>query len=260
MTSVQTMFATSLWLGAVIALVGGCAKHDRYGPLTEPHVLVAPYDTSQGQVLWAVVPLRNESGTSAADPLEISDAVVAAAAQVRGVRAKPLNSTIAAMRALKMDRVDNPTQAKALAAEMGVDGLILGSITAYDPYDPPVLGLALVLYARGGPMDTRGSAQLDTRTLVYQPTDYRYFSRSTFNDAPASAVSEHLDARNQGVQMLLRRYAEGRIDSKSALGWRTYMASMGLYTQFAAHHTVGRLLDHEWLRLARSVNRDSTPR
>jgi hypothetical protein len=33
--------------------------------------------------------------------------------------------------------------------------------------------------------------------------------------------------------------------------WRIYLASMDLYTQFAAHHTVGRLIDEEWLRLAR---------
>ena len=41
--------------------------------------------------------------------------------------------------------------------------------------------------------------------------------------------------------------------------WRVYLASMGLYTRFAAYHAVGRLIDEEWLRLARDADRMQTP-
>ena len=250
MTSEQTML-TRFARAAMIALglaAAGCASEPA---LTPPQGLASPYDTVTGEVLWAVAPFRNESGTTLLDADDISDKVVAAAAQVRGVRALPLNRTLHAMRALNMTGIGSPADAKRLAQEMGVDGLILGSITAYDPYDPPKLGLALALYARPGSMNRRGERPLDPRTLSSQPTDYNPFPRSTYTDAPTSAVSEFLDGKNHQVQMDLRHYAAGRHEPDSAMGWKRYLASMDLFSEFAAWHAVGRLLDREWLRLAR---------
>jgi hypothetical protein len=252
MTTGQTMLtharpaARRLCL-ALALLLAACAPKPR---LTPPQELSAPYDVSRGEVLWGVVPLRNESGTSALDSISVSDKVVAAAAQVRGVRALPINRTIAAMRALKLTELKGPDDLKTLATEMGVDGLIVGSITAWDPYDPPKLGLALALYARPGAMERLAPQPLDTRKLEYQPTDYQYFPRSTYKEAPASVVSEYLDAKNHAVLQTLQAYALGRHDPTSAYGWKRYTASMDLFSEFAAWHAVSRLLDHEWVRLA----------
>ena len=68
-----------------------------------------------------------------------------------------------------------------------------------------------------------------------------------------SVVSEHLDGSNHGVQMAVRGYAEGRHETISSLGWRRYLASMPLFTEFACHEMVGRLLDAERLRLSRQA-------
>jgi hypothetical protein len=238
-------------LAACVLALSGCAS--RKPEHTPPALLTAPYDTAGHQILWAVVPLRNESGTTAVDSLIVSDKVVAAASQIRGVRALPLNRTIATMRALGLNQLASPADAKRLAQEMGVDGIIVGSITAYDPYDPPKLGLALALYARPGAMDRRRAQILDTRELQYLPTDYQYFPRtSTFTDAPASVISEYLDAKNHQVLVDVKSYAAGRHDPNSAFGWKRYLASMDLFSEFAAWHAVSRLLDHEWIRLART--------
>lgn len=243
------MLARTVLLVAIV-LTTGCASPE--AKFKAPEVLAAPYDASSGGVLWAVVPLRNESGTTLFDPSDVSDKVVEAAAQVRGVRVLPLNRTIAAMRSLKMPAVSTPADARRVATELGVDGLIVGSITSYDPYDPPKLGLALALVARPGAMDRRSQASLDPRVLSVQPTDYTPFPGVAPPDAPASVVSVLLDAKNHQVLMDLRRYAEGRHDDRTALGWRRYTASMDLFSEFAAWHAVGRLLDAEWLRLARA--------
>jgi hypothetical protein len=251
MTTGQTMLTharPARWLFLALALLlGACAPKPT---LTPPRELFSPYDTAQGDVLWGVVPLRNESGVSLVDSLGITDKVVAAAAQVHGVRAVPVNRTIAAMRALRLPEIKGPEDLKTLATEMGVDGLIVGSITAYDPYDPPKLGLALALYARPGAMQRITADPIDTRKLEYQPTDYQYFPRSTYKDAPASVVSEFLDAKNHAVLMDLQAYAQGRHDPNSAYGWKRYAASMDLFSEFAAWHAVSRLLNHEWIRLA----------
>lgn len=254
MTSAKTMRVSNartlggLVLTIVVALAAGCASKPE---LIAPRVHVAPYNTVHGDALWAVAPLRNESGTSLVDELAVSDEIVSAIAQVRGIRCLPLNRTIAAMRALELTSLDTPDDLKRLAVELGVDGLVVGSVTAYDPYDPPTLGLALALYSRPGRLNTRAAEPLDVRRLEYQPTDYQYFVNSNFDDAPASVISEIVDARGHDVQMRIQEYATGRTDAHSPLGWRRYRASMVLYTKFVAWHAVGRLVEHEWLRLAR---------
>jgi hypothetical protein len=259
MTTEQTMlaraarygrvFVPAIMIACTIGALPACAKKQR---LVQPVSLVAPYDASRGEVLWAVVPLRNESGTSVLDTFEASDKVVAAAAQVRGVRVVPLNRTIAVMRALGMTELGSPADARRLAQEMGVDGLILGSVTSWDPYDPPKFGLALALYARPGAMQ-EALQGLDVRALRYQPTDYQYFPRTVFADAPSSVVSEFLDGKNHKVQMDLERYARGRHDPESAMRWRRYLASMDLFSEFGAWHAMERLLAHESIRLARAA-------
>jgi hypothetical protein len=250
MTTAQTMLKNAL-RGALCALalsVLGCAGEPR---LVQPSQTSAPYGTSGSEPLWAIVPLRNEAGTTAVDTLEISDKVFAAASQVRGVRTVPLNRTLAAMQALNMTELATPADARLLAKQLGVDALVLGSITAYDPYNPPKLGLALALYQRaaGGP----AAAPIDPRTLEGQATEYRYFPRSAHADAPAAVVSEYLDGKDQGVLMDLRAYARGRHDPKAARGWRRYLTSMDLYSEFAAWHAVHSLVDREWVRLTGTV-------
>lgn len=265
MTTEQTMLtrtraclvcAVVLTIAALCGGLAGCAAKDDI--LVAPQTIAAPYDTSGGDILWAVVPLRNESGTSIVDPLEVSDKVVQAAAEVHGIHALPLNRTIAAMHALKMSELQSPADAKKLASELGVDGLLVGSITAWDPYNPPKCGLALALYSRPGAMSRRGPQTIDTRKLESAPTDYQYFPRSSYESAPASVVSEILDGKNQQVLMDVKSYASGRSDPMTALGWRKYVASMDLFSEFAAWHGVRRLLDQEWLRLARDQARAGT--
>lgn len=255
MTSAQTMLSR---LGAALALgltALGCSSPPE---LTPPSALTAPYDTAHGDVLWAVVPLRNESGTKTVDSLAVSDKVVAAAAQVRGVQALPLNRTLDAMRALNMPDVLTPEDARRLATEMGADGLLLGSITAYDPYNPPIIGLSLALYARPGMLSKRRPDVLDTRELQARAAEIDPVPRSGFPESPASIVSVHLDGKNHQVLMDLQHYAEGRSERVSALGWKRYLASMDLYSEFAAWHTLGELLDREWVRLARATDRQSS--
>ena len=265
MTSAQTMLASVL-LAALLVIVpitmGGCAMSQDRDEMFPPGVIVSPYDTSGGNVLWAVIPPINESGTSLADVLVIGDAIVAAAQGIRGVRCLPINRSLEAMRSLGLENgIQSSADAHEIAEYLGADAVLAGSITAYDPYNPPVLGLALALYARPGTMANASQTRLDPRALTMSFTDFGTFDGLSFAGKPVSVVSEHLDARDHGVLMAVKGYADGRSDRKSALAWRVYTASMELYTQFAAHHTVGRLIDEEWLRLSRQARqpRQSNP-
>lgn len=248
MKSAQIMLARRavllLGLSGPVLMPGACAPTEK--PLAAPSATVAPYDSARGEVLWAVVPLRNESGTTDADNAAMSDKLVMAAEDVRGVRCLPLNRTIEAMRALKMGPPSTPADLRVLAQTMGVDGLVVGSITAYDPYTP-VVGLAVALYARD---NGKPATALDTRALSSSPTEAGLANRSRFAERPVAVFSEVLDAKNNQVLMDLKSYAAGRHDETSALGWKRFAASIDLYTEFAASRAVDGLIQSEWIRLA----------
>lgn len=257
MESVKTMLSAPRTLAlACIALVAVCAGAcGSRRPLHAPNVTVAPYSTLDGDVLWAVAPLRNESGTSTVDPLRVSDAIAEAASEVRGVRCLPVNRTLDAMEALGLyNGVTTPEEAKQLASALGVDGIVVGSVTAYDPYNPPKLGLALALY----PVRRHNATSIDPRRLTSAPTDLYTGGSARFGAAPGATVSMIVDAREHSTLLKLEDYARGRTDAESdPAGWRTHLLSMDLYTDYAAWEAVRVLIDAEWIRLARE-NRDQT--
>lgn len=216
--------------------------------LATPRSTIAPYSTARGELLWAVAPLRNESATSTVDALAVSDRVVEAVEQVKGVRAVPMNRTIETMRALKMPLVRTPGDARKLADALGVDALIVGSITAYEPYDPK-LGLALALVPRTEAMQGRAMPKdqgVDPRAVQSSPTE---IAPPPSSGEPASAVSEFFDGKNQAVQMDVRTFAEGRSEKTTAIGWRRYLKSVDLFAEFAAYRTIDSLVQAETIRL-----------
>ncbi len=255
MTSTQSMFRGPVVRRTVIGALSLLAlpvlpscKMPGPPPLTPPATLTAPYGSEGHEVLWAVAPLRNESGTTLADHLAISDKVVAAVAETKGLRCLPLNRTIETMRALDMPAVRSPADAQGLAKALGVDGILVGSITAYEPYQP-MFGISLALFGRPGAMHGSSAEPLDARALASKPSEPVPTGPGNFAQAPLSVVSEHLDGKNHQVLLDVQSYAYGRSDPTSSLGWRRYVASMDLYTEFAAHHALGQLLHEEAARL-----------
>ena len=251
MKSVQTMLSRATSLAAVIlaaVLVAGCQP--REPALVAPNPLVAPYPSSGNAPLplWAVAPFNNESGTSTVDQLAVSDAVVAKASEVRGLATIPLNRTLAAMRSMRMDAVRSPSDARRLAQAVGADAIIIGSITAYDPYNPPKVGLTLGLFFSPQSRLVNPQQPFDPVTLSTAPNDRQTFPITS--SEPESIIADYLDAANHAVQIDLQSYAEGRYERTNPLGWRKYLVSMDLYTEFAAFQAVRHLLEAERARLA----------
>jgi hypothetical protein len=233
----------------IVALVclTGCAAKPR-DALIAPRTLTAPYDTVKGEVLWAVVPLRNESGASIADENLLTDRVIGAVEQAQGIRCLPLSRTLAAMDATKIRTVRTPGEARSLATAMGVEAVIVGSITSYDPYTP-TLGLSLGLFPRSGaPGATSG---LDPRDLSRATTEGPTAAPAFPLDRPVAVVAERWDAKNHQVLADVKAFAEGRMKQSSAFGWRRYLASMDLFSEFASYRAVDSLLQQEWVRVAR---------
>ena len=246
MTKLLALFSLAL-----PALLTGCGTATP-PELVTPEVLVSPYQADRSQPLWAVAPLRNESGTSVADTMALADELVARIQEVRGLAAVPMNRVIGAMRATGLREIATPADARMLANALGVDGVIVGSITSWDPYDPPRIGLALGLFGRGQTLVPNNNEPegIDSRNLQKSGAE-RTISR--FDDRPLSVIVGHYDARNHEVLMSVQRYAAGRTDYRAPLGWRSYTANMDQYSQFVAFQALDQLLDAERLRLARAT-------
>ena len=247
MTTEQRLLA--LLVTTLLGLLG-CQTTERPDPLT----LESPYAFTGGDVLWAVAPLVNESGVSVVEPLAVSDALVYQIQQVRGVSAVPMNRTIAAMRALGLSRIESPHDAVALAKGLGADAVIAGSITAWDPYDPPELGLTLALFgARPGGPGGLNEHWVNPRDMQGWITEYGLADGSGARvGLPISAGAAHIDATRTDVQRDVRLYAQPRIDPGDPLGWERYTASMTLFTEYVCHRLVRDLLTSERLRLAQA--------
>lgn len=254
----------------VTTIVAGCASSD--DKLSVPTTLSAPAYEG-GEPLLAVAPLRNESGTSLPDIGALTDQLVAQVGQVRGMRVVPLNRTLAAMRASEIANVDSPATARKLAEVMGVDGVIVGTLTAWDPYNPPKIGMNLALFLRPGSMRPAlapaigadgkplapGGSPAGIKETGVDPVTLRTSAREPATpprewlDRPAATASEHLDGANHAVQQAVKDYAEGRHETVSALGWRRYLASVRLYADFACYRMMDRLLDAERRRAGQSA-------
>lgn len=256
---VMPRIALLLAIMSAALAAGGCAGGDR---LTAPRTLTSPYRAIEGDLLWAVAPLRNESATSLVDPLMVSDAMVNRIQEVKGISALAMNRTLGAMRAIGLEQVDSPQAARRLAEALGADAIVVGTITAWDPYEPPEIGVTVTLYAVSDRMHAPSQrTQVDPRAMQAAASDDGLESTEmTSMDGPVAARGEHFDGANHEVQMLVRTYAEGRHESRSALGWRRYLASMPLFTEFACYTLVDRLLDVERIRLAQLAAGDHETR
>lgn len=214
--------------------------------------LRSPYP---GPKVWGVAPLANESGTSAVDPLHIADLVTQEVQQADRIDTIPVQRVLEAMRAMNLGQITSPGQAQQLARILDLDGLIVGTITAYDPYNPPTLGLTLQLYTL---TDPGMGAGFDPVRLGASPTDRQLDELRQFRQPVASASAIRAAAEN-AVLRDLESFARGRTTADTALGWERYLVSMDLYTRYVSHGLIASLFRQERLRLAHRPDQQYPP-
>ena len=243
MTSKQVKLSRAVARGMVfvmIALAVGGTQGCKGEQLEQPTYFPSPYP---GPKLWAVVPFRNESGVQFVDTSRLADKLTNHLQQTEGIDVVPVNRVIEAMTALEMGDVRSVGDALRLMQSLDVDGLLVGTATAWDPYEPPEIGLIVQLYSQD-----RGMIDMDPYVLQWSPTADGDISIRTFRQ-PIAQATAHLDAANGEVLRRLKAYAQGRTPPEGAAGWRRYLLSMDLYSEFAAHEAMRRLFKAEWQRL-----------
>ena len=226
-----------LALFAAIPAFTGCSSAPKM-----PTVLQAPYD---GERVWAVVPFANESGVSAVDGNLVADRFVAEVEQVDGLRCLPLNRTLAVMQQLGLSKISDIRQIYTLMRALQVDGVLIGTVTDWDPYKPLRFGAAIEVISAAS---EAAAKPLDLKDVTMPTADSRVDVDGQL--VAISQASRLFDARNNETLAELDRYGSGRSDASSALGSRVYEQRIDLFVRFGAYILVRDLLEQEAARLA----------
>jgi hypothetical protein len=219
--------------GLLVAMAIGCqSKEPGYG--TERQLFL-PGDRVQ---VWAVAPAVNLSGISDVDPLLQADIVYQQLQTVAGLKVIPVNRVLEVYASLQLTEVQSDDQASLVCDLLGADGLIVPTITSFDPYNPPKIGASLQLFAKAA--NYARPAGLDPRELS------RMASPGATESLPADAqllqVVGMYDAANGSVREKVLQFADGRNDPAGPLGSKEYFVSMDRFSSFVYHDLIEQLL------------------
>lgn len=250
LTVTRTGFRTTTTLrrGAGLCLLGliswlaGCdAPQTRKA--SPPASSVAPY-----QAVIAIAPFTNESGVSITPSqlLQVGDGLTTAINQGQGWVAVPLNRTIQAMRQLGLAQIDELSDASDLIRHMGVDAIILGTVTDWRPYDPPRFGANMILVSD----EATSRMSFDSRRLEGSTGDSVEISQQPSH--PIAEVVGIYDAADHGNALRLRDYAAGRYDLNGGFDppERYYLMVYRRYVEYATWCLIQDLISNERSRMA----------
>ncbi|HUW59054.1 MAG TPA: hypothetical protein VMZ92_20625 [Planctomycetota bacterium] len=121
--------------------------------------------------------------------------------------------------AVLQQKLQLPEQAHVLAKRLGVDALIVGFITDYEPYDHPRVGVLLMVY----PAAVDPNA-VDTAVAL-------------------GSVNRVYDSDTKEVAEQVRAFAARRDAQETPLGSRKYLLVMSEYMKFVADRSIRDLFD-----------------
>src|SRR5688500_11582462 len=127
---------TALALAAAMTvgpLAAGC-KEKGPPPYGRESLLMLPAKKRQ---VWAVGPAVNLSGQGGVDPLLQADLAFEQLQQIGGLTVVPVNRVAQVYVAMGIENVRSTEEAAAVCEALGADGLVVPTITVYDPYNPP---------------------------------------------------------------------------------------------------------------------------
>ena len=245
LTILTALAATAF--AAALPMLPGCSTLGllKKAPPPREYQLFSPYATVR---TLAVAPTVNLSGTREFDPLVVSDHLFEELQQVQRLNVLPLNKTISAMQQLGVRSINTPELARRVADALGADALVIASVTAYDPYEPPTVGMQVQLYTNAA---LAGTPPVAGRQINGEPlAPDSPAADSSRPRQPAAQDAAVIDAHNQTVLAELKDFTRGRTDYQSALQDRRFLADSDAYMRFVCHAMVRRLVEVERARAA----------
>jgi hypothetical protein len=230
------------WAGILIGLglvVAGCNRPEIRPRLESPY----PYSCRV-----AVAPFKNLSGSQAVDSIAATDEFVTQLQQVDGLVVLPVNRVLKALNDLGLDGIESPTDAMGLADALSVDVIVAGSINRYEPYQPPLVAMALELYSRREMLRDQQSDRfhVNPADLARAPKLLELDLQESIE--PKSSVNRVFDASKMETVERIKRYAMDHSENRTPFGWKIHMTQRR-YLRFVSHEMIVELLDMERARL-----------
>lgn len=191
-------------------------------------------------IVVAVAPALNHSGSRNVDPVAFADLMFSELNQVPGLRVLPVNRVLAQLESESRTAIESPGHAFSMIDRLGADAIVVFAITEYDPYEPPVVGIAAHLYGYG-PAEPSGfdpiSASRAPSPVEAAEGEFTWFPRAeyqrVFHGSDAEVVAE------------IRRFAERRDADNSPHGWRKFLATQENYLRFCFATAAQELIRQE---------------
>lgn len=230
--SIRRIARTAMAVSVVVSISASVGCHQG-----SPSV-VRIANPTLGPMIVAVAPALNFSGAGDFDPNTVADIMASELSHVDGFEVLPVSRVLAVLAGTGLDRVESPAHARAVADALGVDAILIFAVTEYDPYDPPVVGLAAQLYGtrRGGvesgfdPVQESRRATATSERVVDGPDGLLASFSGVFNASHAPTI--------RAVQA----YASIRDGGASPYGWRKYVVSQRHYLRFCCDATIRRMV------------------
>ena len=229
MTTTERAANLALIVAACVA-GGGCAPQ----PYGRERTLALP---GPDQKVWAVAPIINLCGQSSVDPVLQADLLYQQLQTVQGLTVVPVDRVAQVYAANGIEQVQTADQARAVIDALGVDGLIVMTVTQFDPYNPPKFGGSMQLFQRP---TAHAAAGPDPQTLERAATPGPE-TALPYNSDFLQVVGMY-DAANGSVRDAVDAYAKGRHEPSGPMGEKEYFASMDRYCGFAYYRLAESLL------------------
>ena len=205
-------------LACTLMMVAGCEPRPESGP--------RPPATPTGHTI-AVGPAINLSGSTDFDPVKVGDIMASELTLIDGVRVVGVNRVLAMMAELGLRELRSPGDVFELIDRLGVDGILVFAITEYDPYSPPVVGVAAQLYLAEdvsglGEYDPLSTSRSAVATTPAPPAAVR----------PAAEVQRVFNGAHDHTAAELRHFARSRRAERSPYAWRKYLVSQHHFLRF----------------------------
>lgn len=214
-------------------LATGCHGGTRW---SRPVVIA---NTSMGTMTVAVAPAINLSGSRDFDANRVADFMASELSYAKGVSIIPVSRVLGVLAAQGLDQVKSRSHAMELVGLLGADAILVFSVTEYDPYDPPRMGISAQLF---GTRSDGGGGLVKPIALTRQASLRASPTGSTV-EGLLSQTQRVFDASHGSVANDIRRFARGRQGDPSPYGWRKYVVSQQHFIRYCCHATIRELLN-----------------
>jgi len=224
-----------LWCATIVAVIwpatSGC-----HVPHHEERFVVP--NQKLGPMTIAVAPAINLSGSADFDRNRFADLMASELSYGAGISVIPVSRVLTMLSARGMSGVESPSQALELAKLLGANAVLVFSVTEYDPYEPPSIGITAQLFGtrpgQGGGLDPIALSRSASVTAE---------SRRGASKRVLAQTQRVFDASHDAIVKDIRRFAAQRDADDSPYGWKKYVVSQQAYVRYCCYATIRDLLN-----------------